>query len=58
MELSKEDEQEIKEFLAYQGYDLTIEYLLEEYEKYKDWDYVSHSYKKTFERFEMLFPRD
>lgn len=58
MELTKEQEQEIKEFLAYQGYDITIDFLLEEYEKYKNWEYVSYSYKKTFEHFLFIFPRD
>jgi hypothetical protein len=58
MILTKEQIQEIEEFLVYQGYDITIDSILEEYEKYKNWIYISHSYKKIFEHFIFIFPRD
>jgi len=58
LELTQDQEVEIKEFLAYQGYDIGIDELLEEYEKYKNYFYVSHSFKKTFEHFIFIFPRD
>jgi hypothetical protein len=40
MILTKEQIQEIEEFLVYQGYDITIDSILEEYEKYKNWIYI------------------
>lgn len=58
MELTKEEELEIKEFLAWSGYDMKIDDILDEYEKYRDGEYVSHSFKKVFTQFNILFTRD
>ena len=49
---------EIEKFIIYNGYSFRFEFLFEEYEKYKNFEYVSHSYKKVFEKFSTIFKRD
>ena len=48
----------IEEFIKFNSYSFSINDILEEYEKYKDFTYVSHSFKKVFEEFSNIFRRE
>lgn len=58
MELTKEEIEEIESFIGVCNYTFDIEDVLEEYEKFKDFTYVSHSFKSVFAKFDKIFTRE
>ena len=57
MTLTDKQKNDIEKFIEHCRYSFSIEDLLEEYKKYKDFNYVSHSFKKVFETFSKIFKR-
>ncbi len=58
MTLTKKEIEDIESFIGINNYTFDIEDVLEEYEKYKDYIYVSYSFKKVFEYFSDIFPKN
>lgn len=56
--LTTAQSEEIKSFIQLNHYSFSIEEIVEEYEKFKDFDYVSHSFKKVFEKYNQVFKRE
>jgi len=56
-ELTPEQEKEVLTFIKDCNYDFGIKFLLEEYKKWNEYEYISHSYKKVIEEFPSIFVR-
>ena len=56
--LTNEQEDEIKDFIKLSNYSFSLNDVLEEYEKFKEYTYVSFSFKKVFEKFNTIFVRN
>lgn len=57
MTLTDEQAVEIEKFIKNNHYTFSIKDVLDEYKKFKNFDYVSHSFKRVFENFSQIFTR-
>lgn len=57
MTLTGEQAVEIEKFIKNNHYSFSIKDVLDEYKKFKDFDYVSHSFRSVFENFSQIFTR-
>lgn len=58
IQLTKGQEEDIKKFIAENNYTFSVIHVKEEYLKYKEYEYVSNSFKKVFEKFDEIFVRN
>jgi len=57
MKLNKKQIKEIEAFIRLNSYDFNIASLFEEYKKFQNYEYISHSFKKVIENFPDIFKR-
>ncbi len=58
MDLTKQQKSEIIAFIDFNNYTFSLNDLLEEYKKYKAFEYVSFSFKKVLKHFDKIFTRE
>ena len=56
--LTEEQKNEVKDFINWSNYSFSIDEVLEEYEKFKEGVYVSHSFKQVFFKFNTIFVKN